>query len=200
MKIKGHLYLTNYISQFSSTNRNMLLLKFFLLVSVLTLVYCGPINCNSGNSYMGSLLDVETLQDDPCEDKDVCRFDCSTLPGLSSCTKTAYFADFTKYATGTAAQISTTYIDVCIKRVTPGENNFFVGILQKYAMIRSKQEMVENTRWKDLNSRLNQYFNSGNVVYYYIASMVEVLLGFQKLCSQSSSKINFKIKKKIGKI
>jgi hypothetical protein len=175
------------------------MLKFFLLVTLVTFVYSGPINCNSGNSYMGSLLDVETLQDDPCKDKDVCRFDCSTLPGLSSCTKTAYFADFTKYANGTISQISTTYIDVCIKRVTPGENNFFVGILQKYAMERNEQEKEDKSRWYDLNTRLNKYFISRSAVHFYIALMVEVLLGFQKLCTQSSSKLTLKLKKRLEK-
>jgi hypothetical protein len=158
---------------------------------------------------MGSILEVEIESKsgggsksvaapayiDPCKDRDVCRFDCKNLPGLSSCTKTAYFVDYTKYATGSSSQISTTYIDVCIKRITPGETNFFGEILKKYAYGSSKQQRVDNMKWQDLNYRLTQYFNSGSQNHVYVASMVEVLLGFQKLCSHSPSKFK-KFKKK----
>jgi hypothetical protein len=185
-----------------------MLKTLFLILTVLTIfVASGPVSCESGSRNMGSLLEVDDAQTlktgswsnkrpvapvapvDPCKDKDVCRFECKNLPQFSTCTKTAYFVDFLNFATGTKHQISQTYIDVCVKRTTKGETNWLNPILRKYRTYRNKQERYDEERsLYDLRQRLDQYFNSGSPRHVYLAHMIEVLLAFQKLCSQNPGK------------
>jgi hypothetical protein len=158
----------------------LLCLAFLCLVSV----HSGPVSCNSGSRYMGSLLEEDTNIFDPCADKDVCQFQCSSL--IRGCSKTAYFADFMKHAKGSPSSISKVYIDVCIKRTTSSwvnEEIYKIAVQQESPTIK----ITYNKYKKNLRSLLDAFLNSRNEKFMYLAYFTEVLITLQKLCQQNSS-------------
>jgi hypothetical protein len=172
------------------TNHKMFSLKLTLLLAFFVLfVSSGPVSCESGSRYMGSLLEEErTLDDeDPCKDKDVCRFDCAKF--FPYCKEKAYFADFVNYATGekpsTVAQI---YMDVCIRNSKSNSWMYkfllatTVRLVNSYAVAKAKGS---------ISSLIKILRDSQVTKLVYMTYVVENLLVFQKLCDHNPGKLFF---------
>jgi hypothetical protein len=171
------------IDQSFSLNKPIgMLTKFYFLIFLFFIsVHSTPIDCLSAG-------EAVILEQDPCENKDVCQYQCSNL--IPGCSATAHFSDFMNAARGTSKSNSKAYIDICIKRTSSSTS----WINQEVYRIAVHEELssvkIQFPRYvNNLRSLLDAFLASKKEKFIYLAHLTEVILSFQKLCEQNK---NFK--------
>jgi hypothetical protein len=181
-----------------STNKKPNLMNILFLLVVLfclvQVIISSPVSCDSGSKKMGSILEeeVEFYSDvvkfselsKKCQDQEVCVFRCP-------CGKAVFFTDFTSNADPViAAQIGQAYNTVCVRNIVDGKkqtswiNQLLITLSKTVKLSNEASRPTELTENSPLSKIIFQFLRTRELPLMYIARFTEVLLTFQKICTE----------------
>jgi hypothetical protein len=167
-----------------------------VLTSIFTFVQSSPINCDSGNSYMGSILEVESFHtqevDEKCKNADVCVYPCNKI--IPNCNKNVYFSDFLSKIPQEGLQtVAESYLGACIQRKFEGPTKEFWMKSQLLKLVSIAVETMNPATKPQVNAGMSysdivqKLVSTNEHIFVYLARMSELLLTLDKMCQQNET-------------
>jgi hypothetical protein len=192
-----NLFKSDWLTSQSINVKMKFLVPVALICLFAHLTFASPINCYSGNGYMGSILEEEnTLGSDDilfsslnkeCQDADVCVYKCP-------CGKNVYFKDFTSYPNySIASKLAAAFKQVCVRNIVEDENKsswvnqYLLDISKRIKVSKESNRPTGLYASSPLNAILWKLTMSGEPSLMYFSKIASVLLTFEKMCTEDSN-------------